>query len=76
MSAYAPKDCYGFRKGKLYRILARESMEKEDSEHYKAYYVDEVLQMNVKEQLPEYKHMFESRFEGQMEDICTQPQLS
>lgn len=63
------KDSCGFRKGKLYRVLVRESMEKEDNVHYKAYYVDEILQRNVKEQSLEHKYMFEAGFEEQTEDM-------
>lgn len=63
------KDSYGFRKGKLYRVLVRENIKKENNVHYKAYYVDEVLQRNVKELSLEHKYMFESGFEEQMEDM-------
>lgn len=37
--------------------------------HYKAYYVDEVLQRNVKELSLEHKYMFEAGFEDQTEDM-------
>ena len=60
---------YGFRKGKLYRVLVRKSMDKKDNVHYKAYYVDEVLQRNVKELSLEHKYMFEAGFEDQTEDM-------
>ncbi len=60
---------YGFQKGKLYRVLVRESMDKKDNVHYKAYYVDEVLQRNVKELSLEHKYMFEAGFEDQTEDM-------
>ena len=44
-------------------------MDKKDNVHYKAYYVDEVLQRNVKELSLEHKYMFEAGFEDQTEDM-------
>lgn len=67
----AAKDKGGcsFREGKLYRVLVRENIEKEDKVHYKAYYVDKVLQRNVKEAQLEQKNIFESGFEEQTDDM-------
>lgn len=59
----------GFREGKLYRVLVRKNIEKEDKVHYKAYYVDKILQKNVKGPLSEEKNNFESGFEEQTEDM-------
>lgn len=70
----APKKRFGFKygfkfqKGKLYRILVREKISKKDDK-YKAYYIEQVLEQNVKESLLDPLHNFESEFEEQDTDM-------
>lgn len=70
----APKKLFGFKyrykfqQGKQYHILVREKISEKDDK-YRAYYVDEVLEKDIKEQLLAPIYDFESEFEEQTTDM-------
>ena len=59
---------YKFREGKLYRVLVREKTSEKDDK-YNAYYIEQVLEKNVKEPLLDPLNSFEFRFEEQTTDM-------
>lgn len=73
------EDKYGYklREGKLYHILVREKISKGDDK-YIAYYLDKVLERNVKELRLHPVYEFESDFEEQTSDmiILTEKQIN
>lgn len=70
----APKKLFGFqygykfKKGNMYRILAREYISKE-SDKFKKYYIEQVLEENVNEPLLDSVYNFEAKYEEAITDI-------
>ena len=62
------KYSYKFEKGNLYRILVRESIPKGD-EKFKKYYLEQVLEKDVKEPRLDSRYIFESKFEEKESDL-------
>ncbi len=59
---------YKFKKGNMYRILAREYIYKE-SDKFKAYYIEQVLEENIEEPLLDAVRSFEGKYEDSITDI-------
>lgn len=70
----APKKLFGFpygykfKKGNMYRILAREYISKE-SDKFKKYYIEQVLEENIDEPLLDAVYNFEGKFEEPITDL-------
>lgn len=59
---------YKFKKGYMYRILAREYINKEN-DVFKNYYVEEVLEENINEPLLDAVYNFEANFENEITEL-------
>lgn len=60
---------YKFKEGKLYRILVRENISK-PTDKFKAYYVEQVLESDVKESMLDQVYILESQFEESVTDMA------
>lgn len=66
---FAFKYGFKFEKGKNYRILAREYINK-PTDKFIAYYVDEVLEYNVKDNRLDMGYLFDSEYDNDVLDLA------
>lgn len=59
---------YKFKAGNIYRILVREYINKKDDK-FKKYYIEQVLEYDIKEPLLDPLHKFESKFENDTTEL-------